>query len=102
MAKKIFLIPIEGEEEIAVQFVNVICMARGYEQSSPDLTAEQLRQEKLNFVGRIAGILLREIAENKMKQMELDAAAEAIEAKYAGIGDALKVNQVQVVDGENN
>lgn len=101
MAKKIYLIPIEVEEEAATPFINLICLAENFNPSSTELTEEELEQEKLNFTGLIAGKGLRKIAEEKLEEIKITEAIALIRAEIASKGDAFTVKPVMVQDGSN-
>lgn len=100
MTTKIYWIPIRGQEQIALGMIEAICASRNFVPSSNELTSQELMQEKLNFVGVLAGKLLRESAESYMKMMEQMEANRIIEEKYKHIGDLLEVLPVEVEDEE--
>lgn len=109
MIKKIFNIPIEAPEDVALQFIELICKACMFnplrideEGNEYTLEGQELHQAKLNFVGSIAGIYLRQIAENEALNQENERARLEREERNRQVASLFVVKPVEVVEVAND
>lgn len=111
MKIKDFTITIRAPEELATNFIDLICLAEGFKsptQILPDaqeetpitLTADELFQHKLNFIGVLAGKHLRNIAESKRMELELQAKREELSQQNAQMGSLFTVLPVEIKGDE--
>jgi len=77
---KIYNIPIQAPEDLATEFIELICLRLGFTipttfnaetmlQEDQQFTADEIQQLKLNFVGSIVGKYLLNIALEQKQEL---------------------------------